>query len=111
MKNTSEQTASGQPEGEDLTSTLLEGDELMKLDGDLTSSVVPSTVEEDEKEGDAEDSEWVVVSKGNTLYHNGEKYPQFQRLKMDAADAAPLLKNGVIVAYSDLLKQVSHNGG
>lgn len=52
----------------------------------------------------------VVVSKGHTLYHNGEKYPQYQRLEMDVTDATPLLKNGVIVAYSDLLKQVSNNG-
>lgn len=91
-KNTAEQTAVGQSEEQVQTTVQLEGDDLMKLD------------EEDDDAG------WVVVSKGHTLYHNGEKYQQFRRLKMDAGDAAPLLKNGVVVAYSDLLKQVSRNG-
>ncbi|EAA5550297.1 hypothetical protein DQJ50_21965 [Salmonella enterica subsp. enterica] len=53
----------------------------------------------------------VVVCKGHTLWHNGEKYPQFRRLRMDADDADRLLKRGVVVKYADLLKKVSDHAG
>ncbi|MGK0736991.1 hypothetical protein ACSFCT_09400 [Yokenella regensburgei] len=69
----------------------------------------------EEEEAAADDKEGegllVVVCKGHTLWHNGEKYPQFQRLRMDDGDADRLLKRGVVVRYADLLKKVSDHAG
>ncbi len=53
----------------------------------------------------------VVVSKGHTLYHDGEKYPQFRRLEMNAEEADRLLKRGVVVRFDNLLQQVQERGG
>ncbi|AXF75103.1 hypothetical protein LU604_17565 [Erwinia tracheiphila] len=68
---------------------------------------------EEGTDDDAEEDEGllVVVCKGHTLWHNGEKYPQFQRLQMDEGDADRLLKRGVVVKYADLLKKVSDHAG
>lgn len=62
-------------------------------------------------DGEDEEGILVVVCKGHTLWHNGEKYPQSRRLRMDECDADRLLKRGVVVKYADLLKQVSDHAG
>lgn len=53
----------------------------------------------------------VVVLKGHTLYHNGEKYPTSSQLTLSDRDAAPLLKRGVVMSYSELLKKAASNAG
>jgi len=74
--------------------------------------------ESDEAESDDEiealtatDHLKVVVCKGQTLYHNGEKYPASRQLILDALDAAPLLKRGVVMKHSELLKKASSDAG
>lgn len=53
----------------------------------------------------------VVVLKGNTLYHDGEKYPASSQLTLTARDAAPLLKRGVVMTHIELLKKAASNAG
>ncbi|MFK3911367.1 hypothetical protein ACI2JI_04695 [Enterobacter cancerogenus] len=53
----------------------------------------------------------VVVCKGHTLYHDGNKYPASSRLRMDDDDAERLLKRGVVVKYDDLLQKVAGYAG
>lgn len=63
-------------------------------------------------DGSEEDSRLlVVVCKGHTLYHDGNKYPASCRLRIDADDADRLLKRGVVVKYDDLLQKVSGYAG
>lgn len=70
---------------------------------------------EDERE-DAVDREGdglvaVVVRKGHTLYHDGEKYPATSRVRMSEVEAGHLKKRGVVLLYSDLLEQVADYAG
>ncbi|ECY3797154.1 hypothetical protein AU652_20930 [Salmonella enterica subsp. enterica serovar Minnesota] len=73
---------------------------------ELAEEEAPELAEEEAATDDEVDF-LVVVCKGHTLWHNGEKYPQFRRLRMDADDADRLFKRGVVVKYADLLKEVS----
>lgn len=49
----------------------------------------------------------VVVLKGHTLYHDGDKYPPTSRLKVSPEDADTLQSRGVVVPYSELLQQLA----
>lgn len=80
---------------------------------DTDKATTQNTSDESPEDCDAEDDDGllVVVCKGHTLYHDGNKYPATHRLRMDAEDANRLLKRGVVVKYDDLLKKVSADAG
>lgn len=104
-KNTDAQVASALPEEEEKT-----------LSEMATDTPDQDSSDEFAEDCDAEDTEdesglLVVVCKGHTLYHDGNKYPATHRLRMDAEDASRLLKRGVVVKYDDLLKKVSADAG
>ncbi|EJQ4758663.1 hypothetical protein NX464_003730 [Salmonella enterica] len=77
---------------------------------ELAEEEAPELAEEEAATDDEVDF-LVVVCKGHTLWHNGKKYPQFRRLRVDADDADRLFKRGVVVKYADLLKKVSDHAG
>lgn len=111
-KNPDAQVASALPEEEEKTLSEMVTD--TPEDADDTADQDSS--DEFAEDCDAEDTEddncfLVVVCKGHTLYHDGNKYPATHRLRMDAEDASRLLKRGVVVKYDDLLKKVSADAG
>ena len=94
----------------DLNIPLTDADSLPGASGpenpDADSLPVVPGAEQSEVEGIA-----VVVLKGHTLYHDGEKYPTSSQLTLTARDAAPLLKRGVVMTHSELLKKAASNAG
>lgn len=45
----------------------------------------------------------VVVCKGHTVYHNGEKYGENRKLMLSQADAQALQARGFVVPMADVL--------
>ncbi|EAQ6131862.1 hypothetical protein AXA88_24560 [Salmonella enterica] len=45
----------------------------------------------------------VVVCKGHTVYHNGEKYGENRKLKLSQADTQTLQARGFVVPLADVL--------
>ena len=108
VKNTDAQVASALSEEEEKTLSGAAAD--TPLDTDETAT--QNAGDESAEDCDADDAGLlVVVCKGHTLYHDGNKYPATHRLRMDAEDASRLLKRGVVVKYDDLLKKVSADAG
>lgn len=100
-KNTDAQVPSPLPE---------EGGEILSVPSpDVPDAENDSDVlaENDAGKSEGDSRLLVVVCKGHTLYHDGNKYPASSRLQMDADDADRLLKRGVVVKYDDLLQKVA----
>ncbi|EBV5082432.1 hypothetical protein DO659_03310 [Salmonella enterica subsp. enterica serovar Minnesota] len=53
----------------------------------------------------------VVVCKGRTVYHNGEKYGENRKLKLSPADVEPLQSRGFVVPMAELMAAWSDRPG